>query len=231
VATAGAARHRRGWLAAAVVLAALIAVPALLGRKMFGWQDPVRIDALEITLYPGGRSPAPVGTIGTRPALAGHVGEAVRVHVQLSRPAYCYLIAFNPDGREQVCYPGDGTAPTEPVKEFVYPAGANVFRFREEAGGLQAFVLVASRKPLPPYARWRAEAGHSPWKPVQGECVWSYDGQDYEPLGSDRGRVEEFPDLPKPFEEVCNLLKGRPDIDAIRGLAFPVRHGPARAHP
>ena len=29
------------------------------------------------------------------------------VSAKLSRPAYCYLIAFNPDGTEQLCYPED----------------------------------------------------------------------------------------------------------------------------
>jgi len=184
----------------------------------------VRVDALEVRLYRGEKTLRPVGTMGTRPALAGRVGEAVRVHVQMSRPAYCYLIAYNPDGREQVCHPGDSTTAPEPVKEFVYPAGEKeVFRFREKAGGLQAFILVASGKPLPPYARWKGGAGDSPWKHARSECVWSYDGRHFEPLGSDRGRVEEFPDLPKPFEDVCQSLKGRPDVEAIRGLAFPVR--------
>jgi hypothetical protein len=214
-----------------VVLAALIAVPALVGRKMFGPPDPVRIDALEVTLYRGGRSPGRVGTIGTRPALAAHVGEAVRVHVRLSRSAYCYLIACNPDGREQLCHPEGGTTPPEPVQELDYPAGATVFRFHKADVGLQAFLLVASRKPLPSYARWKAGAGDSPWKPVQADGVWVYDGRHFEPLGSDRGRVEEFPGLPKPFEDVCQSLKGHPDIEAIRGLAFPVRRGPAGANP
>jgi hypothetical protein len=210
---------------------ALVSFLAFFGKAMFGSQDSVRIDPLEITLYRGEKSPVAVETIGTRPALAARVGEAVRVHVQLSRPAYCYLIAYNPDGKEQVCYPQDATTPPEPVKEFVYPAGANVFRFREEDCGFQAFILAASRKPLPPYARWKAEAGDSPWEPVQGEGVWSYDGQNFEPLGSHRGQVEAFPDQPKPFENVCKFLKDGPHIEAIRGLAFPVRQGPAKANP
>jgi hypothetical protein len=227
-------RWRRPLLAAGlgaaglILAAALIAVLVLWGGKVAGPPDPVRIDALEVTLYRGGRRP---DTIGTRPALAARVGEAVRVHVRLSRPAYCYLIAYNPDGREQLCYPEGGTTPPGPVKEFDYPAVAIVFRFHKADVGLQAFILVASRKPLPPYARWKAGAGDSPWKPVQGEGVWGYDGRNFEPLGSDRGQEEAFPGLPKPFEDVCEFLKGRPDTEAIRGLAFPVRQGPAGANP
>jgi hypothetical protein len=225
---------RRQWiraLAAGVVLIVLSSMLALLGKRMFGSPDPVRIDALEITLYRGENIVRDVGTIGTRPALSGHVGEAVRVHVQLSRPAFCYLIAYNPDGQEQLCYPEDGTTAPEPVQEFVYPAGTNVFRFLEGASGLQAFILVASRKPLPPFPQWKAEARDSPWKSVKGECVWNYDGQNFEPLGSNRGQVEEFPGLPKPFVDVCHFLKDRPDIEAIRGLAFPVHQHPPKANP
>jgi hypothetical protein len=219
------------WVVVSVLGVALSLMLILVSSRMLSAPDPVRIDGLEARLYRGERTAMPVGTIGARPALAGHVGEGVRVHVQLSRPAYCYLIAYNPNGQEKLCYPGDSATPPDPVKEFVYPAGKWVFRFREEATGLQAFILVASRKPLPPYARWKAGAGDSPWKPVQGDCVWSYDGQNFEPLGSDRGQVEEFPGLPKPFEDLCEFLKNRPGIEGIRGLAFPVRHGPARENP
>jgi hypothetical protein len=43
--------------------------------------------------------------------------------------------------------------------------------------------------------------------------------------------VDEFPGLPKPFANVCQFLKGHPDIEAIRGLAFPVRQGPPKGNP
>jgi hypothetical protein len=33
------------------------------------------------------------------------VRDAVRVYARLSEPAYCYLIAFNPDDTEQLCHP------------------------------------------------------------------------------------------------------------------------------
>src|SRR5262249_50813184 len=33
------------------------------------------------------------------------INDSVRVFARLSAPAYCYLIAFNPDGSEQLCHP------------------------------------------------------------------------------------------------------------------------------
>jgi hypothetical protein len=238
----GCAKPSHGWprkravrvlavFAGVVAVAVVAGVVALFGKGWFGSSEPVRIDALEVTLYRGEKVMIPFGNIGTRLALAGHVGEAVRVHFQLSRPAYCYLIAYNPDGEEQLCYPEHDTSSPQPIKEYVYPAGEKVFRFGEKDIALQAFILVASRKPLPPFAEWKAEAGDSAWKPVQGDGVWLFDGQHFEPLGSDRGQEVEFPGLPKPFQDVCRFLKDRPDIEAIRGLAFPVRKGRPGGNP
>src|SRR5262249_30626357 len=46
--------------------------------------------------------------------------DSVRVLATLSTPAHCYLIAFNPDGTEQLCYPEDPDLPA--VK---YPENKN----------------------------------------------------------------------------------------------------------
>jgi hypothetical protein len=45
--------------------------------------------------------------------------------------------------------------------------------------GLQAFVLVASRQPLPSYKRWQSRVGIAPWEKLPQERawgVWQYDG-------------------------------------------------------
>ena len=56
--------------------------------------------------------------------------------------------------------------------------------------GLQAFVLVASQKPLPPYGEWKARVGPLPWRSTSDGGIWRYDGQWFEPLGRDvRGGI------------------------------------------
>jgi hypothetical protein len=42
-------------------------------------------------------------------------------------------------------------------------------------------------------------------------------------LGADRGDIQDLAGLPQPFADVCEFLKGRPGIEAIQGLAFPVK--------
>ena len=95
------------------------------------------------------------------------VRDDVRVVAQLNRPAYCYLIAFNPDGTEQLCHPAfDGTDPLGARK--VVPPESNEVRFfpddkgyfNLDSAGLQVFVLVVSAHPLPASAE--ANASESP---------------------------------------------------------------------
>ena len=95
------------------------------------------------------------------------LNDDVRFHATFNGPAYCYLIAFNPDGTEQLCHPedaGKGEPTVRPIlrKDVRYPAGKHVFILDE--AGLEVFVLVVSAKPLPPYAEWRAKAGCLPGK-------------------------------------------------------------------
>ena len=46
-----------------------------------------------------------------------------------------------------------------------------------------------------------------------------------------RSDVGPLADLPPPLEATCRALLSRPDVDAIRVLAFPVRAGPAAGAP
>src|SRR5262249_14246601 len=103
--------------------------------------------------------------------------DSVRVSVKLKAPCYCYLLAFNPDGTEQLCYPEDPELPAvlyprnkDAQSMTSSPPKAAEFRFPKdeyfEPGqqGLQVLVLIASSEPFPPYATWRSKAGSIPWK-------------------------------------------------------------------
>jgi tRNA A-37 threonylcarbamoyl transferase component Bud32 len=161
---------------------------------------------------------------------AVHVNDDVRVTAELSAPAYFYLIAFNPDGPElvQLCHPegadGQGAADARPEKaaDVRYPRDQSVFIL--DAVGLQAFVLAASTKPLPPYAQWRRQAGAIPWKGATegGPWRWYFDGRQFGRYPLERGRLEPKAEAPAPLRTLCEFFKGRAQFDAVRAIAFPV---------
>jgi hypothetical protein len=165
--------------------------------------------------------------------------DIVVVSVKLSRPAYCYLIAFNPDGTEQLCYPEDPnlaavnypdheeiaqamTTPPARTQEVRYPGDQGQY-FEPSYAGLQAFVLIASSRPLPAYAQWRARVGQIPWGSVayHQQWRWRFDGQGFGRLPSERGvRVERG--VPGEFKELCDFVQTLPQTEAVQALAFPV---------
>jgi hypothetical protein len=161
---------------------------------------------------------------------AVRVNDDVRVTAELSTPAYCYLIAFNPDGPEivQLCHPegadGQGAADARPERgaEVRFPRDQSVFVL--DVTGLQAFVLAASTKPLPPYAEWQRRAGAIPWKGAKegGAWRWQFDGREFLQFPKERGRVEAKADVPPALRKLCEFFKGRAEFDAVGVIAFPV---------
>ncbi len=96
------------------------------------------------------------GLLG-RKSFAPHLDDDVTVQAKLSEPAYSYLIAFRPDGTDELCDPADEAMPPPPRQEPMYPPPSKPNkRYRlSEGTGLYAFALVVSRKPLPPYREWK----------------------------------------------------------------------------
>jgi hypothetical protein len=117
-----------------------------------------------------------LGELRTSPGVV-RLNDKMEVAADLTVPAYYYLIAFNPKGSEaglvQLCQPegpdglGAEAVPPERHTEVRYPN-----YFIPDAVGLQAFVLAASTKPLPPYQEWRSQAGPLPWEGVQEGGTW-----------------------------------------------------------
>jgi serine/threonine protein kinase/tetratricopeptide (TPR) repeat protein len=159
------------------------------------------------------------------------VNDSVRLFARLNAPAHCYLIAFNPDGSEQLCHPAwDGDRPDAaravrpgPVTEVrFFPDDKGMFGL--DASGLQVFVLVGSRRPLPPYAEWRSGAGTIPWRAVShgGGWRWQFDGEDFIRLPADRGQRTEREAEPQALRSLCAFFRGRPEFEVVRVIAFPV---------
>jgi serine/threonine protein kinase len=198
--------------------------------------DPVKIETMTVRLYRG-ESAKPVGDIG-KTIQAIFVDDTVRVSALLNAPAYCYLLAFNPDGKEQLCYPEDQaldavyypehrdakSMATRPARsaDLLFPRDQY---FEPGIPGLQVFVLIASAEPLPPYAEWRSQVRSIPWKKTdsyaQAWC-WQFDGENFSRLPAERGTRVERGAAPPEFRELCNLFRARPEVQAVRALAFPV---------
>lgn len=105
-----------------------------------------------------------------------HGNHDVRVRARLEPPAYCYLIAFDPDGRFRLADPADPEELPTLKSEIRCENDAARGASREQGAGVQAWLLMAARKPLPAFAEWSA-THRLRWRSVQAEGVWRFDGR------------------------------------------------------
>ncbi len=152
-----------------------------------------------------------------------HGDHDVRVRARLDPPAYCYLIAFDPDGRSRLASPADPEDLPSLTSEIRYETDSGRKASQEQGAGLQAWLLVATRNPLPTFAEWSA-THRLRWRSVQAEGVWRYDGRCMERLQPrNRRDLMMLYDSPRPFAHVCSSIRDFAEFDAIEGLAYPVR--------
>jgi serine/threonine protein kinase len=182
---------------------------------------PLKVEAMEVTLR-GRNPPEDRGAIGLSQFSGRFEDDDVRVHARLSAPGYCYLIALNPDGELQLCLPGDEWTPPPRLSEVRFPPDPGMAFGLTDGVGLQAFVLVASRDPLPPYRAWLVRAGDLPWRKTYADRPWRFDGLEFIPLAGERGAIRPMMGLPFSFEAVCRTLQARPEFATIQAVAFPV---------
>jgi serine/threonine protein kinase len=194
---------------------------------------PLRIDSFEVVhrrLKPRGEDGKAEGyeTIGKLDKIPCQIRECdeVDVSAQLAAPAYSYLIALNPDGKDQLCHPSDQSK--VPPQSTKIPFD-DFFRLTD-GPGLQAFVVVASRRPLPPYEQWPARDGlRQRWRHVAADDVddgWEYkDGQVKRLSSGARGMLVKRPGAESLalFRGICDYLQKLPDIEVVQAIAFPVR--------
>ncbi len=177
-----------------------------------------RVDAFRV------EPPEKLGTIGVSPAKV-RVDDEVEVSARWNATMFGYLIALDPEGRVQLC---------QPLEESEPPAGSEEIRIHESKAyaltgrpGLQVFVVVASRKPLPPYEKWRgAEGLRRLWKPCDDGHAWRSDGRRLEVLAvASRGALKDRPgpQPPTPLRAVCDYLAQSPEFEAVAAIAFPVK--------
>jgi hypothetical protein len=163
---------------------------------------------------------AEVGVLGVDTTALRLGSDAVRVAVRLREPAFVYLIAFNPDGTEQLCVPEQKDERPRRTAELVFPEDGYFEPKPEEGVGLLAFVAVALRESLP-YAEWRGRLGTLSWRRTAAAGVWGYDGRKFEHRPSDRGQVRPL-GVPPEYQELCRSVQERGGVEEIHALAFPV---------
>ncbi len=164
-----------------------------------------------------------LGRIG-RGDVEPRLDDDVRIEARLSAPAYCYLIALNPDGSIQHCYPENTASAPPRERSLEFPADPLSGFGLTDGVGVQAFVLVASGQPMPPPEKLRSKIEKLPWRRIQSDIVWQYDGEKWT-LDPDvhRGTIRTLADLPTALDQSCRALKAELKTATIEALAFPVK--------
>ncbi len=171
------------------------------------------------------------GLLG-RKSFAPRLDDDVTVQAKLSEPAYSYLIAFRPDGTDELCDPADEAMPPPPRQDPMYPPRSKpTKRYRlSEGTGLYAFALVVSQKPLPSYRDWKKLHGTTAWSaglPGEVGVVWRDDGEGPQPLVAEspsrtRGKGAEARGFEGPVVKLARWLRGLPGVDVVALEAFSV---------
>jgi hypothetical protein len=134
----------------------------------------------------GGKAGGYLGEMGVTSSSTQY-DDDVQLSIKLSEPANFYLIALNPDGKEQLSLPRKSAEQPVPLTEASYPPGKESAYGLTDGVGVQAFVLVASRAPLPSWDDWKRQHGAPPWQGFVADGVWRCDGREFEALPKVRG--------------------------------------------
>jgi hypothetical protein len=149
--------------------------------------------------------------------------DAVRVWAQFDKPGYAYLIAINPSGREQLCFPADAGSAPEAHTAVEYPAKDEVPFPLNDGVNVHVFVLLVSNRPLPAYDEWRT-AHVLPRSPQQEAGWYSYDGTRVSHITGERGTAAPVQLVGGGIADLQHYLEQAPEIEAAYCLAFPVIH-------
>jgi hypothetical protein len=163
------------------------------------------------------------------------VNDRVTITATLTAPAYWYLLSLTADGHVQLyqANPEDHESylphdESEPPR-LSATIGTSRWYFRlSEGPGLQAFVVTASRQPLPAYKDWTGRHGLVPlWTrvaPGDVPYVWEYKNGSFDIISSvTRGPGEKRTlSEPVPFRRACEYLANLGDFELVRGRAFAV---------
>jgi tRNA A-37 threonylcarbamoyl transferase component Bud32 len=220
----------RAALAVAVLVVGVLAFAGLRGSREHPEPHPLpEVRTFQVNHYAvrDGKT-YPRGQLGLN-SFTTRFGDQVKVKVELTEPAYCYLIALNPNGQVQPWWPLDWTQ--SGLARLSYPADTGnrtYFTLDDEPrGGLQAFVLLLARKPLPVGAHGWSGLQGLPWRRLDPPARVVWDGRDGEPepqMPDDedqRGTIADPKGL-EPLFETVRQLRRSPGVDKLAVKAFPV---------
>jgi hypothetical protein len=190
----------------------------------------LEILGLDVTHFANvaGKFDQPRGLLG-KTSFVAHLGDGATLEARLSRPAHAILLAFRPDGIEELCYPEREDEAPPLTDRPRYPSVSRGVNYGLTDGeGLQVFAVVASSKPLPSYKAWRSRLGQGPWKKFAAppDVVWWDNGEQVAALtGPDhfnpRGKGQEVSGKTA-VAALTDWLRQGPEVEAVAALGFAV---------
>ncbi|HEV3235807.1 MAG TPA: DUF4384 domain-containing protein, partial [Gemmataceae bacterium] len=152
-----------------------------------------------------------------------HLGDKLKIEVQLSEPAHAFLIILKPDNRRQVAFPQQVTIVPPKQDQYHFPENLRVSYTLDSGVGLETFLFVASRNPLPAFEEWRKDHGAFPWKrDINDRFAFYCEGSRLRQIGGKRGSGDSAPDELSALEKLQEHLKSIPDIEVFAFYAIPV---------
>jgi hypothetical protein len=157
--------------------------------------------------------------------------DDLQLQAVFAEPVYCFLVALNPDGLIQLCYPPDRqVAQSEPIRRLRYPEDDAIAFGLTDGAGPQAFVLYASREPLPAFETWQSALLDAAWPLSNVSGGWTYRAGELQSIASrtgrpatgsmDRGAMRRVK-TPTEFKKLCDRLRESGNTD-VRGVLFAV---------
>lgn len=168
------------------------------------------------------------GTVGAAVNLLESVdprlNDDIRWDVRFGCPVFAYLIALNPDGVVQPCYPLDpDRVQKQPISELRFPeALAQTFGLTDGVGQ-QAFLLIAQESPLPRLRQWLGDNDLSKWDPTDESGQWVWHTGTLQPWKPNklRGQVRDLVGKTN-FERICNSVRTRNPKATLYAVSFAV---------
>jgi hypothetical protein len=231
-------RGKRRWLVCSAAAAGLVLLAGVLAWRNRPapppdppGQEPLRVREIQVQHFANinNRNDRSRGFLG-KDSFATRLDDSVVVAAELSRPAHAFLIAFRPDGTEEVCFPENEDEPPRLTDRPRYPSLSRGVNYGlNEGTGLQVFALVASDRPLPAYREWRAQLGKSPWgkHTTPDDVVWFDNGGFVDSLTvnrldrSERGKGRAMAGKTA-LVRLTDWLQGAPGVEAAAAIGFAV---------
>ena len=147
--------------------------------------------------------------------------HGIQVMASFTQPVYCYLVALNPDGVKQLCYPIAGDElQTEPIWSLRYPNDEDSAFGLTDGAGSQAFVLLTSLEPLPIYDDWQSEFVNATWPDPNVSGNWTYKSGklvSFDDVETRNRGIEITLKMPKQFKRHCDQLRtaGKTDVCGV----------------